>query len=65
MSLRMNRLSEERKQWRGDHPFSFYAKSICENGGVMDLKSWECGIPGQGQDSLGGRAIQAVHFLSK
>jgi ubiquitin-conjugating enzyme E2 I len=40
MALRMNRLSEERKQWRGDHPFSFYPKSICENGGVMDLKSW-------------------------
>ncbi|TPX12249.1 uncharacterized protein E0L32_007135 [Thyridium curvatum] len=47
MALCQNRLQEERKQWRRDHPFGFYAKPQRNAQGILDLKSWECGIPGK------------------
>lgn len=47
MSLCQNRLQEERKQWRKDHPFGFFAKPLKNQTGVLDLKAWECGIPGK------------------
>lgn len=47
MALCMNRLNEERKQWRRDHPFGFYAKPQRNAQGLLDLKTWECGIPGK------------------
>lgn len=47
MALCTNRLQEERKQWRKDHPFGFYAKPERGANGVMNLKAWECGIPGK------------------
>jgi ubiquitin-protein ligase len=37
----------DRKQWRKDHPFGFYAKPARTKEGVLDLKNWECGIPGK------------------
>jgi ubiquitin-conjugating enzyme E2 I len=45
-SLCLDRLGEERKQWRKDHPFGFYAKPIRVNN-VLDLKVWDVGIPGR------------------
>lgn len=36
-----------RKQWRKDHPFGFYARPQRNPTGVLDLKLWECGIPGK------------------
>jgi Ubiquitin-conjugating enzyme len=36
-----------RKQWRRDHPFGFYAKPLRTPQGTLDLKKWECGIPGK------------------
>ncbi|CAG8589440.1 2838_t:CDS:2 [Paraglomus brasilianum] len=40
------RLLEERKQWRRDHPYGFYARPVKgENG--LDLMTWTCGIPGK------------------
>lgn len=47
MSLCINRLQEERKQWRKDHPFGFFAKPAKGANGVTDLKQWEVGIPGR------------------
>ena len=47
MSLCINRLQEERKQWRKDHPFGFFAKPARGANGVTDLKTWEVGIPGR------------------
>ena len=35
------------KQWRKDHPFGFYAKPHRNQQGILDLKRWECGIPGK------------------
>ncbi|THH20977.1 hypothetical protein EUX98_g8477 [Antrodiella citrinella] len=42
-----NRLAEERKQWRKDHPFGFYAKPTKAADGSMNLLEWEVGIPGK------------------
>ncbi|KAE9969438.1 SUMO conjugating enzyme Hus5 [Venturia inaequalis] len=47
MSLCQNRLQEERKQWRRDHPFGFVAKPARTPAGVLDLKKWECSVPGK------------------
>ncbi|CAC9893340.1 unnamed protein product [Aureobasidium pullulans] len=47
MSLCTNRLSEERKQWRKDHPFGFVAKPAKNSQGGLDLQKWECSIPGK------------------
>ncbi|KAK8055864.1 SUMO-conjugating enzyme ubc9 [Apiospora rasikravindrae] len=47
MALCQMRLQEERKQWRKDHPFGFWARPVKNKDGVMDLKVWECGIPGK------------------
>lgn len=41
-----NRLTEERKQWRIDHPIGFYARPEKKDGGA-NLMRWECGIPGK------------------
>lgn len=42
----MQRL-KTRKQWRRDHPFGFFAKPARTPQGILDLKKWECGIPGK------------------
>ena len=47
MSLCLARLGEERKQWRKDHPFGFFAKPVRNTNGVVDLKTWDVGIPGR------------------
>jgi ubiquitin-conjugating enzyme E2 I len=36
-----------RKQWRKDHPFGFYAKPQRNAQGVLEIRKWECGIPGK------------------
>jgi len=36
-----------RKQWRRDHPFGFFAKPMRNSAGMMDLKKWDCGVPGK------------------
>jgi hypothetical protein len=45
--LRRTDKSLYRRQWRKDHPFGFYAKPQRNPQGVLDLKIWECGIPGK------------------
>ncbi|GAA5827350.1 hypothetical protein JCM5353_007552 [Sporobolomyces roseus] len=41
------RLQEERKQWRKDHPYGFWAKPSKSADGSMNLMMWEVGIPGK------------------
>ena len=36
-----------RKSWRRDHPFGFFAKPMRGANGMMDLKKWDCGVPGK------------------
>lgn len=47
MALCLGRLQEERKQWRKKHPFGFFAKPVRGADGVIDMKVWECGVPGK------------------
>ncbi|KAG0348942.1 E2 SUMO-conjugating protein ubc9 [Podila humilis] len=42
-----SRLAEERKQWRKDHPFGFYAKPEKKADSTLDLMTWQVGIPGK------------------
>ena len=41
------RLQEERKSWRKDHPYGFFAKPGKLGDGSMDLRVWHAGIPGK------------------
>lgn len=45
--LRTERIHQERKQWRKDHPFGFYAKPLKREDGSLDLHNWKAGIPGK------------------
>jgi ubiquitin-conjugating enzyme E2 I len=36
-----------RRQWRREHPFGFFAKPVRTPQGVLDLKQWDCGVPGK------------------
>ncbi|KAF1820305.1 ubiquitin-conjugating enzyme [Dissoconium aciculare CBS 342.82] len=47
MSLTIARLQEERKQWRRDHPFGFVARPAKDAKGGLDLKKWDCAVPGK------------------
>ncbi|KAL3782475.1 hypothetical protein HJC23_002226 [Cyclotella cryptica] len=45
----------ERKSWRRDHPFGFYARPVARGDGSSNLMVWETGIPGkEGTDWEGG-----------
>jgi ubiquitin-conjugating enzyme E2 I len=53
--IAQGRLKEERKNWRRDHPFGFWARPISKPDGSMDLMTWETGIPGkEATDWAGG-----------
>ncbi|RIA89811.1 ubiquitin-conjugating enzyme/RWD-like protein [Glomus cerebriforme] len=41
-----SRLMEERRQWRKDHPYGFYARPVKNENG-LDLLTWQVGIPGK------------------
>ncbi|CAL8465977.1 g5513 [Coccomyxa elongata] len=41
------RLAQERKAWRKDHPFGFVAKPRCLPDGSVDMLHWDCRIPGK------------------
>jgi len=45
--IALGRLKEERKRWRKDRPFGFFAKPRKLPDGGQDLMKWECGIPGK------------------
>ncbi|KAG0262345.1 E2 SUMO-conjugating protein ubc9 [Actinomortierella ambigua] len=42
-----SRLAEERKQWRKDHPYGFYARPEKKADSTLDLMTWHVGIPGK------------------
>ncbi|BGO90198.1 hypothetical protein NBRC10512_002401 [Rhodotorula toruloides] len=56
------RLQEERKQWRKDHPYGFFAKPKKNPDGSMDLKVWETGIPGK-EGTIWENAVYPVTLI--
>lgn len=49
------RLQEERKAWRRDHPYGFYARPVQRGDGSSNMMLWEAGVPGkEGTDWEGG-----------
>lgn len=46
-NLAAQRLSEERKNWRRDHPFGFIATPAKNADGTLNLFNWDCAIPGK------------------
>eukprot|EP00758_Cryptobia_borreli_P003168 Tbor_TRINITY_DN3572_c0_g2::TRINITY_DN3572_c0_g2_i1::g.2917::m.2917/K10577/UBE2I, UBC9; ubiquitin-conjugating enzyme E2 I len=46
-SLARIRLREERKAWRREKPFGFWARPVELENGELDLMKWEAGIPGK------------------
>lgn len=55
-------MQEERKQWRKDHPFGFYAKPSKLLDGSLDLTTWTAGIPGK-EGTLWANATFPVTIL--
>ena len=55
-NIAKQRLMQERKNWRKEHPFGFIAKPMqSSDGDNLDLFKWECKIPGkQGSPWEGG-----------
>ena len=43
--LAQKRLMEERKTWRRDHPYGFWARPMKNDDRTMNLLKWEAGIP--------------------
>ncbi|KAG9102586.1 E2 SUMO-conjugating protein ubc9 [Ceratobasidium sp. 370] len=54
------RLAEERKQWRKDHPYGFYAKPAKAPDGSLNLLEWEVGIPGKPSTNWEGGLFKLV-----
>ena len=53
--IAIGRLTEERKNWRKDHPPGFYARPEKRSDNSTNLMRWETGIPGkEGTDWAGG-----------
>ncbi|CAH6721218.1 SUMO-conjugating enzyme Ubc9p [[Candida] jaroonii] len=59
MSLAKTRLQEERKLWRKDHPFGFFAKPEKSADGSLDLTNWRAGIPGR-KDTIWEEGIYPI-----
>ncbi|KAL1528298.1 hypothetical protein AB1Y20_009654 [Prymnesium parvum] len=43
--LAQQRLQQERKAWRKDHPYGFVAKPVTDKNGTQDILLWDCVIP--------------------
>ena len=48
MNIAKQRLAQERKNWRKEHPYGFIAKPLTSaDGETVDLFRWECKSPGK------------------
>jgi ubiquitin-conjugating enzyme E2 I len=54
---------EERKVWRRDHPYGFFARPVSNGDGSSDIMKWEAGVPGkEGTDWEGGVFKVSLEF---
>ena len=44
--LSIERLTNERKEWRKNHPHGFFARPTNNADGSTNIYQWKCGIPG-------------------
>eukprot|EP00760_Papus_ankaliazontas_P011553 PhM_4_TR14847/c0_g1_i1/m.74146/K10577/UBE2I, UBC9; ubiquitin-conjugating enzyme E2 I len=65
MSLAVARLREERKAWRREKPFGFWAKPAQNEDGTLDLLQWEAGIPGKAGTAWEGGEYRLVMTFSE
>mmetsp|Transcript_6991 Transcript_6991/g.11477 ORF Transcript_6991/g.11477 Transcript_6991/m.11477 type:complete len:157 (+) Transcript_6991:135-605(+) len=56
MSIATKRLAAERKNWRKDKPFRFFANPEAAADGTVNLLKWNCGIPGK-ENTLWANAV--------
>jgi len=47
MDIAKERLLQERKNWRKEHPYGFFAKPFKTESGTLDIFKWDCLIPGK------------------
>jgi ubiquitin-conjugating enzyme E2 I len=45
--IAVGRLTEERKNWRKDHPPGFFARPVKKDDNSTNIMAWETGIPGK------------------
>jgi ubiquitin-conjugating enzyme E2 I len=45
--IALGRLTEERRNWRRDHPTGFFARPLRKDDNSIDMMKWETGIPGK------------------
>ena len=61
--IAVGRLTEERKNWRKDHPPGFHARPLKKADNSTDVMVWETGIPGKvGTDWEGGVYTVKMEF---
>lgn len=59
----LQRLANERKAWRINHPYGFFARPLKTKNGTTNLLEWKCGIPGkEGTPWEGGMYRLQMHF---
>ncbi|EIW72062.1 hypothetical protein TREMEDRAFT_58215 [Tremella mesenterica DSM 1558] len=59
-ALAQARLAEERKQWRKDHPYGFWARPQKAADGTLNLMVWEVGIPGVAKTNWEGGVYKVI-----
>lgn len=59
------RLAEERKAWRQDHPFGFYARPGSNPDNTTNLMFWECGVPGKSGTNWEGGLFKVTMEFSE
>ncbi|BFU22006.1 ubiquitin-conjugating enzyme family protein [Entamoeba histolytica HM-1:IMSS-B] len=64
--LAIQRLTEERRLWRREHPPGFIARPRTTKEGTPDLLTWDCGIPGaKGTEWEGGIYPLTMEFTEE
>ena len=59
------RLVEERKAWRKDHPYGFYARPVSNGDGSSNIMRWESGIPGKANTDWEGGVFKVSMEFSE
>eukprot|EP01031_Cornospumella_fuschlensis_P031864 gene31864-38527_t len=58
--IAVGRLTEERKNWRKDHPPGFYARPVKRPDNSTNFMQWEAGIPGKENTDWAGGVYKVI-----